>query len=150
MNNQDIIDNRILRQTKSRVARCLFEAGAYSNSGTYDRFIPSRANNTWETSFALSIDSNKNSGSKKVRENGDNTRDNSVYGCLLKNEILGDDIEDVKTQCEDRQALTPVKNLYKYGTPSKKVIFKKKIKFVFRKKYSYGAIRFSKRLIFDC
>lgn len=130
------IDARILRQTKVRVARCLFESSTYNqgSQGTYDRFIPSRANNSWETTFANSTDGIKNcQGAKKVRgENGDNSgRDNSVYGCLLKNEILGENIEDVKNQCEDRRALTPVKNLFKYGTPTKKVT----------KPYSYLAIR---------
>lgn len=130
----DTIDERILRQSKPIFVRNLFPSA--SRTSHYDRFIPQRANNNWETNFATIPDQNRNQtpNGKKTngnsRENGENTRDNSVYNILLRNEILGETIEDIKSQCDERQALTPVKsrNLFKYGTPSKV-----KNKFVFVK-----------------
>ncbi|CAG9858039.1 unnamed protein product [Phyllotreta striolata] len=116
------IDERIFRQSKLAVARNLFDVEIPHRLGNCDRFIPTRANNNWETSFATIPDPNKNAQSgKKARETGENARDSSVYNILLRNEILGENIEDVKSQCDERQALTPVKsrNLFKYGTPKK-------------------------------
>lgn len=115
-------DNRILQPSKLKVVRNLFDVKPPA-VGNYDRFIPCRANNNWEASFAVMPDPNKTpqSGKKSNRENGENSRDSSVYNILLRNEILGEKIEDVKTQCDDRQALTPIKsrNLFRYGTPIK-------------------------------
>lgn len=116
------IDERIFRQSRLGVARNLFNVEVPHRVASYDRFIPYRANNTWETSFATIPDPNKGIQSgKKTRESGENTRDSSVYNILLRNELLGENIEDVKSQCDERQALTPVKskNLFKYGTPTK-------------------------------
>ncbi|XP_028134626.1 fizzy-related protein homolog isoform X1 [Diabrotica virgifera virgifera] len=116
------IDERIFRQSKLAVARNLFDVEVPHRLGSYDRFIPYRANNNWETSFATIPDPNKNTQTgKKTRETGENARDSSVYNILLRNELLGENIEDVKSQCDERQALTPVKsrNLFKYGTPNK-------------------------------
>lgn len=116
------IDERIFRQSRLGVARNLFDVEVPHRIASYDRFIPCRANNTWETSFATIPDPNKGVQSgKKTRESGENTRDSSVYNILLRNELLGENIEDVKSQCDERQALTPVKskNLFKYGTPTK-------------------------------
>lgn len=120
------IDERILRQRKLPLVRNLF--GAAGSVVNYDRFIPCRANNNWETSYATIPDlpgtSSSSRGlqaSKKTRESAENSRDTSVYNCLLRNELLMDNIEDVKTQCDERQALTPVrnKNLFKYGSAIK-------------------------------
>lgn len=116
------IDERIFKQSKLAVARNLFDVEVPHRIGSYDRFIPYRANNNWETSFATIPDPNKNTQTgKKARETGENARDSSVYNILLRNELLGESIEDVKSQCDERQALTPVKsrNLFKYGTPTK-------------------------------
>ncbi|CAG9766702.1 unnamed protein product [Ceutorhynchus assimilis] len=117
-------EGHVLRQTKLKVARNLFDAVRSPPVGNYDRFIPCRTNNNWETSFATMPDPNKTplSGKKNNRDSGENARDSSVYNILLRNEILGEKIEDVKSQCDDRQALTPIKsrNLFRYGTPSKK------------------------------
>ncbi|XP_066246119.1 fizzy-related protein homolog isoform X1 [Euwallacea similis] len=113
----------ILRQSKLRVSRNLFNVQA-APAGNYDRFIPCRTNNNWEASFASMPDPNKTplSGKKSSRESGESSRDSSVYNILLRNEILGEKIEDVKSQCDDGQVLTPVKsrNLFRYGTPIKK------------------------------
>lgn len=116
------IDERIFRQTKLAIARNLFDVEIPDRISSYDRFIPYRANNSWETSFATIPDPNRGvQTGKKARETGENVRDSSVYNILLRNEILGENIEDVKSQCDERQALTPVKsrNLFKYGTPTK-------------------------------
>ncbi|CAH1962720.1 unnamed protein product [Acanthoscelides obtectus] len=112
------INDRILRQSKLPAARNLFNIDVPPRS--YDRFIPCRANNNWEVSFATIPDANKNNQTgKKARETGENTRDSSVYNILLRNELLGENIEDIKFQCDEKQALTPVsnRNLFKYGTP---------------------------------
>ncbi|CAG9815340.1 unnamed protein product [Phaedon cochleariae] len=120
------IDERIFRQSRLGVARNLFDAEVPHRIASYDRFIPYRANNNWETSFSTIPDPNKNTPTgKKARETGENARDSSVYNILLRNELLGENIEDVKSQCDERQALTPVKskNLFKYGTPSKDMMY---------------------------
>lgn len=117
----DSINDRIFRETKLPVSRNLFDVRP-TNVVNYDRYIPSRANNNWETSFATIPDNNRGlQQGKKTRETGENTRDGSVYNIILRNEILGENNEDIKSQCDDRQALTPVKsrNLFKYGTPVK-------------------------------
>lgn len=118
-------DHRILQPAKLSVVRNLFGSGVSQKDSSvvnFDRFIPCRANNNWQTNFAIIPDSSRNvlSG-KKARESGETSRDSSAYNCLLKNELLGENIEDVKLQCDERQALTPVKNknLFKYGTPTK-------------------------------
>ncbi|KAK9879206.1 hypothetical protein WA026_004054 [Henosepilachna vigintioctopunctata] len=115
----EFYDDRILHPSKLTVARNLFGAKRDLNS---DRFIPCRANNNWQTNFAVIPENNKNTPSaKKSRENGENNRDSSVYNILLRNEILQENNEDVKSQCDDRQFLTPTKSrkLFKYGTPKK-------------------------------
>nr|CAI5820500.1 unnamed protein product [Callosobruchus analis] len=112
------IDDRILRRTKLPAARNLFNTDVPPRS--YDRFIPCRANNNWEVSFATIPDTNKNNlTGKKARETGENIRDGSVYNILLRNELLGENIEDIKSHCDEKQVLMPVgnRNLFKYGTP---------------------------------
>lgn len=116
-------DDRILRPSKLQVVRNLFGATHRENSVVnYDRFIPCRASNNWQTDFATIPDSTRGTQvGKKARENGETSRDTTAYNCLLKNELLGETIEDVKSQCDERQAFTPVKNknLFKYGTPTR-------------------------------
>lgn len=120
------VDQNILRETKLHVSRNLFNATTpIRNSGhqvNYDRFIPTRVNNNWQTNFAIIPDASRNAATgKKTRETGESQRDPSAYTCLLRNELLGDNIEDTKTQCDDRQMNTPLKNrnLFRYGTPTK-------------------------------
>lgn len=118
-------DENVLRHTKLTVVRNLFNTVPVRDSGptvNYDRFIPTRVNNNWQTNFSMIPDPVRNSSSgKKTRETGESQRDTSAYNCLLRNELLGDNIEDTKTQCDDRQIGTPLKNknLFRYGTPSK-------------------------------
>ncbi|XP_070149880.1 fizzy-related protein homolog [Polyergus mexicanus] len=91
-------------------------------NNSYDRFIPTRSGNNWQTTFSM-ISENGRGGlvAKKTRENGEGSRDGIAYSCLLKNELLGASIEDVKGQCEERRVLSPLvtKNLFKYTTPTK-------------------------------
>lgn len=128
MQFENVIDG-ILQQRKLPCARNLFSATSYGNHSTNtntncDRFIPRRANNNWETNFATIPDAKSTPTGKKARESGEGTRDSSVYSCLLRNELLVDNIEDIKSQCDERQVLTPIKNnnLFKYGTPTKVII----------------------------
>lgn len=115
-------DREPLRVTKSAVVRNLFKTETKRSRdapATYDRFIPCRSNNNWITDFATIPDLPKTpQAQKKTRENGDAPRESSAYNCLLRNELLSESIEDVKLQCDERQALTPIKNknLFKYGT----------------------------------
>ncbi|XP_045482996.1 fizzy-related protein homolog isoform X2 [Harmonia axyridis] len=112
-------EDRALQPTRLAVSRNLFGTGRNLNC---DRYIPCRANNNWETNFAVIPDNNKAAPPcKKSRENGENARDHSVYNILLRNEILGERIHDIKTQCDDRLVLSPTrpKNLFRYGTPKR-------------------------------
>ncbi|EDS39492.1 cell division cycle 20 [Culex quinquefasciatus] len=115
-------EKRILKHC-SPVARSLFNGGESSSS--LDRFIPCRANNNWQTNFAsLSTKSNENSpqSSKKQRDCGETARDSVAYSCLLKNELLGTGIEDVKSVAEDKIGLLSNSNrpgLFKYQSPTK-------------------------------
>ncbi|XP_063245219.1 fizzy-related protein homolog isoform X2 [Bacillus rossius redtenbacheri] len=84
-----------------------------------DRFIPSRTGNNWQTKFAMITENCRNGQTtKKARENGEGGRDGLAYTCLLKNELFGASIEDIKGQCEDKQALSPSgKNLFQFMPP---------------------------------
>lgn len=119
------INEHVLQPTRLPVCRNLFKESKFGERGTvenYCRHIPIRAHNNWETSFAIIPEPIRGTTpGKKSRETGESPRDSSAYNCLLKNELLGENIEDVKLQCDERQALTPIKtkNLFKYGTPSK-------------------------------
>ncbi|ETN66563.1 cell division cycle 20 (cdc20) [Anopheles darlingi] len=87
----------------SPTARSLFPVG--ETSPAYDRFIPCRTNNNWHTTFpSLSSKSNENSpqSSKKQRDCGENGRDSLAYSCLLKNELLGTGIDDVKLVADEK------------------------------------------------
>ncbi|XP_046403553.1 fizzy-related protein homolog isoform X1 [Ischnura elegans] len=87
-----------------------------------DRFIPFRTGNNWVTKFAMISDGQRGSGpAKKARDNGEGGRDGLTYSCLLKNELLGAGIEDVKGQSDERRALSPSegKNLFQFSSPSK-------------------------------
>lgn len=121
------INERTLRESKPSVVRNLFVTTSLREPGSvvnYDRFIPLRANNNWITNYATIPDPPKGvQANKKARESGETPRESSAYNCLLKNELLGENIENIKTQCDERQTFTPVKgrNLFKYGmvTPTK-------------------------------
>jgi hypothetical protein len=77
------------------------------NSG--DRFIPTRAGNNCENKSAMITENGCNGlTTKKAGEDDEGSRSGSVYSCLLKNELLGASIQDVKGQCDERT------NLFQY------------------------------------
>ncbi|XP_021930487.1 fizzy-related protein homolog isoform X1 [Zootermopsis nevadensis] len=97
--------------------------GRMNNGG--DRFIPSRAGNDWQTKFAMITESGRNGlTTKKARENGEGGRDGLAYSCLLKNELLGANIEDLKGQCDERRTFSPLEgsNLFRYTIPNRNAI----------------------------
>ncbi|XP_012279270.1 fizzy-related protein homolog [Orussus abietinus] len=92
------------------------------SNNSFDRFIPTRSGNNWQTTFSMISEGGRGGPvAKKTRENGEGSRDGIAYSCLLKNELLGAGIEDAKGQCEERRILSPLtgKNLFKYATPTK-------------------------------
>lgn len=87
-----------------------------------------RYNNNWETNFSTLARSNENSAqSKKQRECGESARDSLAYSCLLKNELLGASIDDIKSVSDDNNKMGYLQNsnrgLFRYQPPSKKVSF---------------------------
>lgn len=42
-----------------------------------------------------------------------------AYSCLLKNELLGASIEDVKGQCDERRALVPLEGMNLFQVQNK-------------------------------
>jgi len=85
-----------------------------------DRFIPARAGNNWNVNFNL-IQQDKSPAAKKTgREAGEGSKDYSlsIYSSLLKNEILGSQIEDFKETSDSRglplQPSSENRNLFSY------------------------------------
>jgi len=68
-----------------------------------DRFIPSRVGNNWQVNFNLIQDKNQ-SAKKTGREASEGSKDYSlsIYSSLLKNEVLGAQIEDFKESSDSR------------------------------------------------
>lgn len=88
-----------------------------------DRFIPSRKDNSWESRFLSLSETNGNSSNlkKPSHESHDNCRDGTAYTCLLKNELLGTNIDNLKGQNDDRKVLLPLesRNMFEYLPPVK-------------------------------
>lgn len=60
-------------------------------------------------------DGNKPPPTRKAKEApADNSKDVIAYQCLLKNELLGAGIEDIKEQAEERRVFAPLttRNLF--------------------------------------
>lgn len=136
-------EKRLLKHC-SPTARRLFSAS--ESSSPSDRFIPcryvniapqvirqpkcfvfsfSRGNNNWETNYSILTKSNENSSqsNKKQRECGEGARDSLAYSCLLKNELLGTSIEDIKNVSDDKMGCLSTSNrgLFKYQQPARQV-----------------------------
>ena len=100
-----------------------------------DRFIPSRSGAVWHINFNLNPETSKavpvspsqtrspasntngNSNTRAGEPNPDSSKDGMAYNCLLKNELLGAGIEDLKDQQSDeRRILVPKdsKNMFQY------------------------------------
>lgn len=63
---------------------------------------------------------------KKPKETtSDNSKDTIAYQCLLKNELLGAGIEDVKEQVEERKIFAPLvsRNLFSVSLPIEYKLF---------------------------
>lgn len=113
-------EKRILKHC-SPVARNLFKSPESGSS--LDRFIPCRNGNNWQTNFANFSKSNENSPqqNKKQRDCGESARDSLAYSCLLKNELLGAAIDDVKAVADDKPGYLSSSNrgLFNYQSPTK-------------------------------
>lgn len=62
-----------------------------TSNNSFDRFIPTRLGNNWQTTFSMINEGSRGGvNNKKSRENnGEANRDGIAYSCLLKNELLG-------------------------------------------------------------
>ncbi|XP_031566663.1 fizzy-related protein homolog [Actinia tenebrosa] len=87
-----------------------------------DRFIPSRAGSLWKGNINF-VQENSDPSSKSLssitKEAGGDIKEGIAYQCLLKNELLGAGIEDLKDcQTEDRKVLSSnsnyVHNVFQY------------------------------------
>ncbi|RXG70855.1 WD repeat-containing protein fzy-1 [Armadillidium vulgare] len=87
-----------------------------------DRFIPTRAGSKWDVNFALLQENDKSNSKIRKGHDGADGKDGLVYNALLKNELLGANIEDFRDSPEERRALSPVQstNLYKFSSPKSK------------------------------
>jgi hypothetical protein len=96
-----------------------------------DRFIPMRQGNNWDIKFAMGSEENVLQDNilpgvtPKKKKEVDSNREGVAYSCLLKNELLGTEIDDIKTQNGENVAITPMKcdNLFKFTSPKKKHFF---------------------------
>jgi len=91
-----------------------------------DRFIPSRAGNNWQISFNL-IQEKTQTNKRVGREGTEGSKDISIsmHSCLLKNELLGTQIEDFKDSSDERRAFAPItddKNLFSFRPKRPSVI----------------------------
>jgi len=91
-----------------------------------DRFIPSRAGNNWQVNFNMIQDKNQ-SAKKTGREATEGSKDYSlsIYSSLLKNEILGAQIEDFKESSDARgMPLQPSenRNLFSYRPKRQNIV----------------------------
>jgi len=83
-----------------------------------DRFIPCRVGNNWQTSYSM-IQEQAQASKRIGREGSEGSKDISLsmYSCLLKNELLGMQIEDFKESSDERRAFAPITedmNLFSY------------------------------------
>ena len=69
----------------------IFYSPTKLSNNSFDRFIPTRLGNNWQTTFSMISESTRGGiVNKKARENnGEGARDGIAYSCLLKNELLG-------------------------------------------------------------
>eukprot|EP00116_Pleurobrachia_bachei_P010704 sb/3470966/ len=87
-------------------------AGSPSKEKSCDRFIPTRNSAHWDNNFSLAPEAQS--------ENGEEGREQQTYRCLLQNELLGANIDDIKSSSEDGLHRTPHKRrLFHYQSPSR-------------------------------
>lgn len=87
-----------------------------------------RSNNNWDISYQsiTKVTETATQPAKKQRDIGETARDSLAYSCLLKNELLGSGIDDVKSVADDRNENIANNNnvkrsLFKYQSPTKQV-----------------------------
>ncbi|XP_073950897.1 fizzy and cell division cycle 20 related [Choristoneura fumiferana] len=106
-------------------------------TGRMDRFVPSRRGQNWQTSFQAKGRMAENKAPKSQDAGNDSPGgggpDYQVYGCLLRNELLGTQIEELRGPPANRTdgkrpVLQPLNSLkgcvppvYNYGTPVKQL-----------------------------
>ncbi|XP_072023607.1 fizzy-related protein homolog [Amphiura filiformis] len=127
-------ERRLLRQQNGQSAVGLSntmplspgQAASPTKDRYSDRFIPSRAGTNWYVGFN-SIDKQEpepSPGRSRSKGSGESSKDMLAYHCLLKNELLGADIDKIKDpQCEDRRMVSPQKakrNLFQYQVQAKR------------------------------
>ncbi|XP_053200984.1 fizzy-related protein homolog [Panonychus citri] len=84
-----------------------------------DRYTPIRESPNWNIRFTMiqQQEGVKTPQPRKAKEaSTDNCKDTIAYQCLLKNELLGAGIEDIKEQVEERRVFAPLttRNLFTY------------------------------------
>ncbi|KAL4714626.1 hypothetical protein ACJJTC_019689 [Scirpophaga incertulas] len=96
---RESFERRLLQQC-SPVSR---KQGVLVRPEYMDRYIPYRPGNNWQTSFQAIRRGTENQPTKKPRGDGtagDGTgggRDHLAYGCLLRNELLGAEIDELRS-----------------------------------------------------
>ncbi|KAF7491395.1 Protein FIZZY-RELATED 2 [Sarcoptes scabiei] len=93
-----------------------------------DRFIPIREPQNWNLRFNMLQDASNSHSKQRSKESNSNSpgissemlKNGLAYQCLLKNELLGAEIEDINEfkQIEERKALTPLlnRNVFRFRT----------------------------------
>lgn len=122
-------EKRLLRQQNGQYSPMASPMGSPLTSPQKDkcgdRFIPARSGAMWHINFNL-IQENKPqspSQTRKAREaNTDSSKDGMAYNCLLKNELLGTGVDDLKAldqQSDERKILVPKEsnNMFQYRVP---------------------------------
>ncbi|XP_004928647.1 fizzy-related protein homolog [Bombyx mandarina] len=93
-------ETRLLQQCSPVARKQSVLVQAEFNNG--DRFTPCRAGNNWQTAFQALRRGTENQPAKKARNDGGGSdgasggRDQLAYSCLLQNELLGAQIEEVR------------------------------------------------------
>ncbi|XP_026467080.1 fizzy-related protein homolog [Ctenocephalides felis] len=128
-NSSTIIPNHQTQTSGMNPTTLLALKRASPRKGGFDRFIPQRAPEAWRRgALAASLagsgagrgNENQqpgtanggNGGAKKIRD-CDGSRDGLAYGCLLRNELLDADIDDVRMSydgCDDRTTSSAAQN----------------------------------------
>lgn len=97
------------------------KSSPYRRTEYSDRFIPIRESDNWDVRYNMIKDETKTTPVKKQKEATTDVHKNGLaYQCLLKNELLGAEIEDINEyrNLEERRAFTPLinRNVFRYRT----------------------------------
>ncbi|XP_014243653.1 fizzy-related protein homolog isoform X1 [Cimex lectularius] len=126
--NSEVLENPV--RSPAPPSECLSTTTKYLEGFTppqlSDRYIPSRLSSSWQTRFAMLPDNKCTS--TKIRKNkdncgnssgGENCKDGVAYSSLLRNEILGANIDGFKPQHEEKRVVLQAEknNLFQFTTP---------------------------------